>query len=73
MEHERFGFELETLRPLQYEQIAELLNGIAERFKWDKVTEGNNIIGLKQVKLLLLILCSLYIISLTSFSYLSFG
>lgn len=70
MEHERFGFELETLRPIQYEQIAELLNGIAERFKWDKVMEGNNIIGLKQVKLLLFILCSLYIISLTSFSYL---
>lgn len=64
MEHERFGFELETLRPIQYEQIAELLNGIAERFKWDKVMEGNNIIGLERVKLLLFILCSLYIISL---------
>ncbi|KAK9927207.1 hypothetical protein M0R45_024403 [Rubus argutus] len=48
MEHERFGFELETLRPIQYEHIDELLNGIAERFKWDKVMEGNNIIGLKQ-------------------------
>ncbi|KAL7183322.1 hypothetical protein ACSBR1_041909 [Camellia fascicularis] len=35
---------------MKYEQIAELLNGIAERFDWDKITEGDNIIGLKQGK-----------------------
>lgn len=34
---------------MKYEQIAELLNGISERFDWDKVMEGDNIIGLKQV------------------------
>ena len=34
---------------MKYEQIAELLNGIAERFDWDKIMEGDNIIGLKQV------------------------
>lgn len=49
-EHEKFGFDLGTLRPLRYEQIAELLHGIAERFDWDKVMEGDNIIGLVQVK-----------------------
>lgn len=49
-EHEKFGFELKTLRPIKYEQIAELLNGIAERFDWDKVMEGDNVIGLKQGK-----------------------
>lgn len=49
-EHEKFGFEFGTLRPMKYEQIAELLNGIAERFDWDKVMEGDNIIGLKQDK-----------------------
>ncbi|THG18458.1 hypothetical protein TEA_009665 [Camellia sinensis var. sinensis] len=49
-EHEKFGFESETLRPMKYEQIAELLNGIAERFDWDKIMEGDNIIGLKQGK-----------------------
>ncbi|KAJ8449254.1 hypothetical protein Cgig2_002386 [Carnegiea gigantea] len=49
-EHEKFGFELDTLRPMKYEQIAELLNGIAERFDWEKVMEGDNIIGLKQGK-----------------------
>ena len=35
---------------MKYEQIAELLNGIAERVDWDKIMEGDNIIGLKQVK-----------------------
>ncbi|KAL7183019.1 hypothetical protein ACSBR1_041667 [Camellia fascicularis] len=49
-EHEKFGFESETLRPMKYEQIAELLNGIAERFDWDKIMEDDNIIGLKQGK-----------------------
>lgn len=49
-EHEKFGFELGSLRPMKYEQISELLNGIAERFDWDKVMEGDNIIGLKQGK-----------------------
>ncbi|GAB4856852.1 glutamate--cysteine ligase [Ancistrocladus abbreviatus] len=47
-EHERFGFEIATLRPMRYEQIAELLDGIAERFDWDKIMEGDKIIGLKQ-------------------------
>ncbi|KAF9685823.1 hypothetical protein SADUNF_Sadunf03G0094100 [Salix dunnii] len=47
-EHEKFGFENGTLRPMKYEQIAELLHGIAERFDWDKIMEGDTIIGLKQ-------------------------
>jgi gamma-glutamylcysteine synthetase len=37
---------------MTYEQIAELLNGIAERFDWDKIMEGDTIIGLKQVNCL---------------------
>ncbi|KAH8513440.1 hypothetical protein H0E87_006634 [Populus deltoides] len=49
-EHEKFGFEIGTLRPMKYEQIAELLHGIAERFDWDKIMEGDTIIGLKQEK-----------------------
>ncbi|VFQ83958.1 unnamed protein product [Cuscuta campestris] len=47
-EHEKFGFELDTLRPMKYDQIVDLLNGIAERFDWDKIMEGDKIIGLKQ-------------------------
>ncbi|KAH0456122.1 hypothetical protein IEQ34_014029 [Dendrobium chrysotoxum] len=49
-EHEKFGFEVKTLRPISYEQIATLLNGIAERFEWDKIMEGDHVIGLKQGK-----------------------
>ncbi|CAJ1937438.1 unnamed protein product [Sphenostylis stenocarpa] len=49
-EHEKFGFEFGSLRPTKYEQIAELLNGIAERFDWDKIMEDDKIIGLKQGK-----------------------
>jgi glutamate--cysteine ligase len=49
-EHEKFGFEFDTLRPIKYKQISPLLNGIAERFHWDKIMEGDNIIGLKTVR-----------------------
>ncbi|GMY20102.1 glutamate--cysteine ligase, chloroplastic [Fagus crenata] len=49
-EHEKFGSELGTLRPISYGQIAELLNGIAERFYWDKIMEGDNVVGLRQGK-----------------------
>ncbi|WZZ77844.1 hypothetical protein YC2023_098416 [Brassica napus] len=49
-EHEKFGFEVNTSRPMKYDQIAELLNSIAERFEWEKVMEGDKIIGLKQGK-----------------------
>jgi glutamate--cysteine ligase len=48
-EHEKFGFYLDTLKPLEYKQIAQLLNGMAERFNWEKVMENGNIIGLKMV------------------------
>ncbi|KAJ8503812.1 hypothetical protein OPV22_004698 [Ensete ventricosum] len=49
-EHEKFGFEVGSLRPMKYEQIADLLNAIAERFDWDKIVEGDYVIGLKQGK-----------------------
>ncbi|KAG6481815.1 hypothetical protein ZIOFF_058436 [Zingiber officinale] len=55
-EHEKFGFEVDTLRLMNYEQIADLLNGLAERFDWDKVMEENYIIGLKQVRLYIFIM-----------------
>ncbi|CAN7119088.1 glutamate--cysteine ligase, chloroplastic-like isoform X1 [Brassica rapa] len=47
-EHEKIGFDVKTLRPITYEQITALLNGISERFDWDKVMETGTIIGLKQ-------------------------
>jgi len=48
-EHEKFGFERKTLRSINYEQLSALLNGIAERFDWEKIMEGDNIIGLRNV------------------------
>ncbi|XP_048320133.2 glutamate--cysteine ligase, chloroplastic-like [Ziziphus jujuba] len=47
-EHEKFGFEVETLRPIKYDQIKELLYGIAERFGWDPIIDGGNIFALKK-------------------------
>ncbi|XP_010439229.1 PREDICTED: glutamate--cysteine ligase, chloroplastic-like [Camelina sativa] len=47
-EHEKIGFEVKTLRPIKFEQITALLNGIAERYDWDKMMEDERIIGLKQ-------------------------
>ncbi|TXG50510.1 hypothetical protein EZV62_023034 [Acer yangbiense] len=49
-EHEKFGFEFGTLRPMKYEQIAELLHRIADRYGWEKIIEQGKIIGLKQGK-----------------------
>ncbi|GBG74196.1 hypothetical protein CBR_g17908 [Chara braunii] len=46
-EHEKFGFEMATLRPLNHSQIATILESLAERFDWKRVLEGDNIIGLQ--------------------------
>ena len=48
-EHEKFGFERGTLKAMSYEQIAQLLEAISERFNWEKIIENGYIIGLKQV------------------------
>lgn len=48
-EHEKFGFEAETLRSINYEQIKKLLYGVAEKFGWDPIMDGDNILGLKKV------------------------
>lgn len=34
---------------MSYEQIAQLLEGISERFNWKRLIENGYIIGLKQV------------------------
>eukprot|EP00245_Coleochaete_scutata_P003166 TRINITY_DN14555_c0_g2_i1.p1 TRINITY_DN14555_c0_g2~~TRINITY_DN14555_c0_g2_i1.p1 ORF type:complete len:569 (+),score=100.23 TRINITY_DN14555_c0_g2_i1:68-1708(+) len=49
-EHEKFGFNTSDLTPISYDQIRVLLNELADRFSWDRVMEGDNIIGLKQGK-----------------------
>ncbi|KAH7513931.1 hypothetical protein FEM48_Zijuj11G0035200 [Ziziphus jujuba var. spinosa] len=47
-EHEKFAFEVETLRPINYEQIKKLLYGFAEKFGWDPIMDGDNILGLRK-------------------------
>lgn len=49
-EHEKFGFDLKTLAPLPYEGkpgVRAMLEGL-QRFGWQPINEGPNIIGLKQ-------------------------
>src|SRR5215470_363590 len=51
-EHEKFGFDQATLKPLAYDGergVRAMLEGL-RRFGWDPVTEGNNIIALGRGK-----------------------
>ncbi len=48
-EHEKFGYCQDTLKPLPYEgdrSIKAILEGLRDRFQWNPVEEGGNIIGL---------------------------
>jgi hypothetical protein len=47
-EHEKLGYTLATTQRLEYAQIAQLLTQIQERFGWQPIVEGGNIIGLTQ-------------------------
>ena len=50
-EHEKFGFHKDTLRPLAYGEpggIRALLEGLAARFGWEIVREGDNPVALRQ-------------------------
>jgi glutamate--cysteine ligase len=48
-EHEKFGFYKKTRTPVPYEGangIGALLNGLADRYDWQRVYEGENVIAL---------------------------
>ena len=48
-EHEKFGYCKDTLKPLPYDgprSIRAMLEGLRDRYGWDPVLEGGNIIGL---------------------------
>jgi glutamate--cysteine ligase len=48
-EHEKFGFLTDTLDPLPYSgprSISVLFDRLASRFGWEKIFEGDNVIGL---------------------------
>jgi glutamate--cysteine ligase len=48
-EHEKFGFDTKTLKPLGYHQaggIKDILNGLKDKYGWQGEYEGENIIAL---------------------------
>ena len=50
-EHEKFGFCLETRKPLPYDgprSIRAMLEGLRDRFGWSPIEEAGNIIGLQK-------------------------
>ena len=47
-EHEKLGYDLSTKRRLSYEQIKSILEGLEERYGWERIVENGNIIGVKQ-------------------------
>ncbi len=50
-EHEKFGFNTQTLAPLAYDgdcSITTLLEGLRDRFGWDAVAEAGALIGLRK-------------------------
>jgi hypothetical protein len=49
-EHEKFGFKFDDKRRLNYDEIQQLLEGLADRFAWERVYENDKLIALKQVR-----------------------
>ena len=50
-EHEKFGFIKEGLRPLHYDGevgVRAVLEGLRDRFGWEPIHEGDDLIGLKR-------------------------
>lgn len=50
-EHEKFGYDIATLKPLPYEgpvSITAMLTGLRDRFGWSPVLEAGNLIGLER-------------------------
>lgn len=47
-EHEKLGFQLDTLDPMSFDHISKLLDGMASRFGHEKVMEGEPVIGLQK-------------------------
>jgi len=48
-EHEKLGYQLDTLEPMNFDHISRLLDGMASRFGYERVMEGEHIIGLQKV------------------------
>lgn len=49
MENEKFGFELDTVKPMSPDQIKELMEKMAARFEYKKMNKDDITAGLKKV------------------------
>jgi glutamate--cysteine ligase len=50
-EHEKFAFYRDTLEPVPFEGergIGALLDGLADKYGWERIREGGNVVALKQ-------------------------
>ena len=47
-EHEKFAYDKNSLKPIQYEKIKLLFSSLTKNFHWKKVYENDQLIGLKK-------------------------
>jgi len=49
VENEKFGFQLDTVKPMSLSNIGELLEGMASRFGYERIMEDGTVAGLQKV------------------------
>ncbi len=47
-EHEKFGFKKKSLEPIYFENIEEIFLKLSDKYNWEKIFEGSNLIALKK-------------------------
>ena len=47
-EHEKFGFNRSNLKPITYEDILKIFNGLSEKYFWKKKIENNFLVALEK-------------------------
>ena len=47
-EHEKFGFNRSNLKPITYEDILKIFNGLSQRYLWKKKIENNYLVALEK-------------------------
>ncbi len=47
-EHEKFGFRKNDLKPITFEDIQKIFFNLSSNYKWEKIFENKNIVGLKK-------------------------
>ena len=49
-EHEKFGFQKKSLEPIDFKDIEEIFLKLSQKYDWEKIFEGSNLIALKKDK-----------------------